>query len=166
MADQPVESERDPSELDDIADRDELRQRYYGLLQELRVVLPGVQVLAAFLLTAPFATRFTELDDLGRGAYFLGLVSALGSIITLLTPTVFHRVAERTARSARLEWGVRLTLAGVVLLVISLTSVTWCIVRFVFSTPLATAVAVAALATFAGLWLVLPKLVGHATNPS
>jgi Family of unknown function (DUF6328) len=51
-------SDEDTEDLDDVADREELRQRYYGLLQELRVVLPGVQVLLAFLLTAPFAQRF------------------------------------------------------------------------------------------------------------
>ena len=49
------------------ADREELRTRYQMLLQELRVVLPGVQVLMAFLQTAPFAQRFGDLDDLGRG---------------------------------------------------------------------------------------------------
>ncbi len=49
--------DRPASELDDRADREELRERYYGLLQELRVILPGVQVLVAFLLTVPFASR-------------------------------------------------------------------------------------------------------------
>lgn len=153
-------SERDASDLDDVADREELRQRYYGLLQELRVVLPGVQVLMAFLLTAPFASRFNELDGAGRDAYLVALVCALGSIICLLTPTVFHRVADRTARSARLEWGVRMTLAGVVLLAASLTSALWCIVRLVFGSTEAFVVAGAAVAAFAGLWLVLPLAVG------
>ena len=50
----------DPSanDLDDELDRDELRQRYYGLLQEVRVLLPGVQILVAFLLTIPFDCAF------------------------------------------------------------------------------------------------------------
>ena len=97
MADEQRSAERDAKELDDVADREELRKRYEMLLQELRVVLPGVQVLMAFLLTAPFAQRFDDLDDTGRRAYLVALVSALASTICLLTPTVFHRVADRTA---------------------------------------------------------------------
>ncbi len=55
----------DAQDLDDMADRDVLRNRYEVLLQELRASLPGVQILSAFLLTAPFSQRFDELDDLG-----------------------------------------------------------------------------------------------------
>jgi hypothetical protein len=161
MTDRSQESERDPSELDDVDDREELRQRYYGLLQELRVVLPGVQVLMAFLLTTPFASGFGDLDDAGRAAYFVALMSALGSIICLLTPTVFHRVADRTARGARLEWGVRMTLAGVALLAVALTSAAWCIVRLVYGTTLAHVVATVAVVMFLGLWVVLPLAVGR-----
>ena len=161
MADRSQESERDPSELDDLEDREELRQRYYGLLQELRVVLPGVQVLMAFLLTTPFASGFDDLDDAGRAAYFVALMSALGSIICLLTPTVFHRVADRTARGARLEWGVRMTLAGVALLALALTSAAWCIVRLVYGTALAHVVAIIAVVMFVALWIVLPRAVGR-----
>ena len=54
----------DAAELDDDRDRDELRSRYGMLLQELRVLLPGVQLLVAFLLTAPFAQGFERVDDL------------------------------------------------------------------------------------------------------
>jgi hypothetical protein len=164
MSRSSIESERDPSELDDVEDRDELRQRYYGLLQELRVVLPGVQVLMAFLLTAPFASRFDDLDRAGRAAYFVALMSALGSIISLLSPTVFHRVADRTARAARLEWGVRMTLAGLVLLALSLTSAAWCIVRVVYDTTEATVVAVVAIALFVALWVALPLAYGRQSN--
>lgn len=162
--DSHLDSERDAKELDDVADREELRQRYYGLLQELRVVVPGVQVLLAFLLTAPFAQRFDDLDDLGQRAYLVGLVGALGSIICLLAPTVFHRVADRRARAARLVWGVRLTIAGVILLAVSLTSATWTITRLVFGTAEATLVAIAALAAFVALWLIIPLAVGQRTR--
>ena len=167
MTDSSRESERDPADLDDVDDRDELRQRYYGLLQELRVVLPGVQVLMAFLLTTPFASGFGDLDDTGRAAYFVALMSALGSIVCLLTPTVFHRVADRTARTARLEWGVRMTLVGVGLLSVALTASAWCIVRLVYGTALANVVAAVAVASFIGIWVVLPLAVGAPDgNPS
>lgn len=155
-----AEGERPAQELDDVADRDELRRRYAMLLQELRVVLPGVQVLMAFLLTAPFAQRFSELDDLGRNAYLLALTSAMASTICLLSPTVFHRVADRTARRVRLIWSIRLAVVGIVLLAVALTAATWCITRLVFGTTEATVVAVGAITMFGVVWIALPLSVG------
>jgi MFS family permease len=164
VGDQYLSADREASELDDVADREELRSRYEMLLQELRVVLPGVQVLMAFLLTAPFAQRFTELDDFGRRTYLLALVSALASTICLLTPTVFHRVAERTARRARLVWSVRLAVAGFVFLALALTAATWGITRLVFGTAAATIVGIGAAAAFAAVWVVLPLTVGRSSR--
>jgi MFS family permease len=164
MDDEQRSADRDANELDDVADREELRRRYVTLLQELRVVLPGVQVLMAFLLTAPFAQRFADLDDLGRRSYLLALVSALGSTICLLTPTVFHRVAQRTARRARLVWSVRLAVVGFVLLAVALTAATWCITRLVFGSTEAMAVAVCAMAAFVVVWVVLPLSVGRSPD--
>jgi hypothetical protein len=161
---QETQSERDAGELDDVADREELRNRYEMLLQELRVVLPGVQVLMAFLLTAPFAQRFGDLDDIGRQAYLVALVAALGSTICLMAPTVFHRVAHRTARKARLVWGVRLALVGMVLLALALVAATWCIVRFLFGTAEATVVAAVAIALFGAVWVLLPLSVGRSSR--
>jgi hypothetical protein len=156
--------ERDAKDLDDVADREELRKRYAMLLQELRVVLPGVQVLMAFLLTAPFAQRFADLDDVGRRSYLVALASALGSTICLLTPTVFHRVAERTARRARLVWSVRLAVVGFVLLALALTAASWCITRLVFGTAAATVVAACAVVAFVAVWVILPITVGHSSD--
>jgi hypothetical protein len=161
MDDDQRAAERDAKQLDDVADRDELRKRYEMLLQELRVILPGVQVLMAFLLTAPFAQRFGDLDDIGRRAYLIALVSALGSTICLLTPTVFHRVADRTARRARLVWSVRLAVVGMILLALSLTAASWCITRLVFGTEAAMVVAICAVVAFVGIWVILPLSVGR-----
>lgn len=166
MVDDHDDSDLEARQLDDTTDRDELRRRYYGLLQELRVLLPGVQVLAAFLLTAPFGSRFVDLDDAGRTAYLVALVTAVASIITLMTPTVFHRVADRRARGARLQWGIRMTLAGIVLLATSLTSALWCITRLVFGSAAAAIVAAAVVTAFAALWLVLPLAVGRKSPTS
>ena len=125
-------SDKDTSELDDVADRDELRRRYYGLLQELRVILPGVQVLLAFLLTAPFAQRFVELDTAGKWAFGIALTCAMFSVLCLIGPVILHRLGERTARSARLWWSIRLTVVGLLLLGVALVSAMWGIARFVY----------------------------------
>jgi uncharacterized membrane protein len=152
------------SELDDDLDREELRSRYYGLLQELRVILPGVQVLLAFLLTAPFAERFPELSEAENFAYGLALIASFLSVICLLTPAVFHRVGERTARSARLRWSIRLTLTGLGLLAVALMSALWAVTDFVFASGWARGMFAVAIVSLVGLWIVLPMVVGHANS--
>src|SRR3954449_11271769 len=92
--------DRSLDELDDERDRDELRRRYYGLLQELRVLLPGVQILVAFLLTAPFAAAFKNLDEVGQYLYGISLGAGMLAVIFFVAPTVFHRVGPRRSRVA------------------------------------------------------------------
>ena len=149
-------SDGDSEDLDDLLDREELRQRHYGLLQELRVVLPGVQVLLAFLLTVPFARRFSELDVWGRRAFELALTSSMFSVILLLGPTFLHRLGERRARSARLQWSIRMLVVGIVLLGVSLVTAMWSVARFVFGTTTAWRLMIPVVVTMVGLWLILP----------
>lgn len=152
--------DRSASQLDDEADREELRQRYEVLLQELRIALPGVQVLLAFLFTVPFAERFGELDELGRDLFGVAMVSALLAVILLLTPTVIHRIGDRTARSARLVWGIRTVVCGLAMLALALLSALWCVSRYVFGDVTALLITGPAVAAFVLLWLVLPRFVG------
>lgn len=159
-ADQQLEAEvddRPTGELDDEQDRDELRRRYYGLLQELRVLLPGVQILVAFLLTAPFASGFSQLDELGRDLYGVALASGVMAVIVLVAPTVFHRVGPRQSRVDRLEWGVRLVRVGLVLFAVSLLSGVVLIWRFVFGGTPAVPVAALGAAAMLVIWVVLPR---------
>ena len=106
----------DATNLDDESDRSELRDRYYGLLQELRVVVTGVQVLLAFLLTAPFAQRFGELNETQQTWFGLALFCATCSVIAFVTPTAMHRLGKRTARGDRLAMSIVTTRIGMVLL--------------------------------------------------
>jgi MFS family permease len=149
-------SDEDTRYLDDVADRGELRERYYGLLQELRVVLPGVQVLLAFLLTAPFAAKFDQLDTWGHRSYGAALTSSMLSVALLLAPTFLHRFGERTARRDRLTWSIRLMVVGLVLLGVSLLTAMWGVARFVFGTSMAWVLVVPVGVVMAGLWIVLP----------
>jgi hypothetical protein len=156
-----LDREEDPSDedtkyLDDVDDRAELRDRYYGLLQELRVVLPGVQVLLAFLLTAPFAAKFDDLDDWGRRAYQVALTSSMLSVTFLLSPTFLHRFGKRTARRDRLLWSIRLMVVGLILLGLSLLTALWGVARFVFGDATAWELVVPVAITMLVLWIVLP----------
>jgi hypothetical protein len=148
--------DRSASELDDDLDREELHDRYYGLLQELRVLLPGVQILVAFLFTVPFASGFDQLDEVGRDLYGVALVSGILAVVFFTTPTVFHRVGSRRSRSRRLQWGIRATRAGLVLLAVSLLSGLVLVARVVLDPRLAVAVTVIVGVALLVMWVIIP----------
>lgn len=150
------DSEKRTSELDDVEHREELRRRYDMLLQELRVALPGVQILLAFLLTTPFSQRFAELDVWGRRAYAVALCTAMLSVISLLAPTILHRLGDRRARAARLLWGTRLIVVGLALLAVALMASMWGIARFVFATGTVWWLVTPVVVALVTLWLILP----------
>lgn len=135
---------------------EELRDRYRELLEELRVILPGVQVLFAFLLTAPFSSRFPDLDLVGRRGYFVALVGAAASTLLLLTPTAYHRLAPDADRARRLRIAVRLTVAGLATLGTAIVAALFVVTRFVFENTAATVVAGGLLLLGAVLWYGLP----------
>lgn len=154
-------TDRDLRSLDDHEDREELRNRYYGLLQELRVVLPGVQVLLAFLFAVPFAEGFTRLDSFGRAMFAIALLATLLAVICMLAPAAMHRFGERTARRARLMWSIRLTMAGLVLLAIALVSALWAVTRFIYGQGTALLVVVPVSLAIPALWWLLPMTIGR-----
>lgn len=133
-----------------------LRNRYQELLGEFRTAIPGVEVLLGFLLTAPFSSRFGDLDVLGRRIYLLALVTAAGSVVTLLLPTIYHRLAPQDLRERRIEIAVRALLAGLGLAGVAIVATALLVVRFIFD--LSTGIAVAAVLGLAmvGLWVLLP----------
>jgi hypothetical protein len=156
----------DAAELDDDRDRDELRSRYGMLLQELRVLLPGVQLLVAFLLTAPFAQGFDRVDQFGRVLYGVALTAGLLSVLAFTTPIALHRFGERSARSARLVLSIKATRTGIVFLGISLLSAFSVIARLVYG-PVWASLMIGLIAVGMALsWIVLPQLVHHRVVPA
>lgn len=156
----PVDDDVELSELDDIADREELRRRYYGLLQELRVVLPGVQVLLAFLLAVPFTDRFDEMDDLGRASFVTAILASLLAVVCFLTPAAIHRVGPRTARGDRLRWSIRLAMIGMACLAVALVGALWAVSSFVFNDLAALAITVPVAVLIPALWVLVPRHLG------
>jgi hypothetical protein len=144
--------------LDDENDRAEIRDRYYGLLQELRVVVTGVQVLLAFLLTVPFAQGFARLDESQRAWFGGALVSATLSVIAFVTPTAMHRYGKRTARGDRLAFSIAATRVGLFFFALAMLLSFGVVVDYLYagSTPVVLTVGVAAALLVA--WLVVPLL--------
>lgn len=129
------------------------------LLNELRVILPGVQVLFAFLLTVPFTQRFPQLTDLQTGVFFATLLCTAIATALLIAPSPHHRILWREGlREQRLQVGNVLTIAGLIFLVPAMVGVVFVISDLIFG--LGTAIVVTALLAlfFALLWFALPFL--------
>ena len=129
------------------------------LLQELRVALPGVQVLFAFLLTVPFTQRFKELTDFQEKLYFGVLICVSLSSVLLVAPTAGHRVLfRRQQKEFIVTIANDLALIGLLLLAIAMTGAIALISDFLFGSTTAIVTAVVMAAAFIGFWYAGPVL--------
>ena len=109
------------------------------LLNELRVILPGVQVLFAFLLTVPFTQRFLDLDDLETGVFFMTLLCTAVSTALLIAPSAHHRLLWRQhAKEETLVTSNRLTIAGLAFLALAMIGAIFLITDVLFGGVVAT----------------------------
>jgi hypothetical protein len=129
------------------------------LLNELRVTLPGVQVLFAFLLTVPFTQRFDQVNDLQKYAYVLALVCTAAGSALLIAPTPYHRIRFRDRDKERMI-GIanRLAIAGTVGLAVGMTSAVFLVTDFLFRSPLPAVLTASLAGLFAWFWYGLPLL--------
>ena len=132
------------------------------LLGELRVALPGVQVLFAFLLTVPFASGYDRLDPSDRRVYFAAvLLSALATIF-LIAPTAHHRMTFRQGVDIKervLMIANALTLAGTVVLALAMGAVVYVVTNVLYRSAMAAVVAAALVVLTSVLWFVVPIVV-------
>jgi hypothetical protein len=127
------------------------------LLQELRLALPGVQILFAFLLVVPFNNRFGDTDQLERDVWLAALLLALGAVACFIAPSAFHRMRFRQYDKERLvRSGTVLAVIGLAFLATALTASAFFVVGFVFSDVVASIVAAVAVGLLGGLWFALP----------
>jgi uncharacterized protein DUF6328 len=127
------------------------------LLQEVRVVQTGVQVLFAFLLTVPFSSGFTRITDFQRGAYFAALVGSAGASILLTAPTALHRVLFRLGQKEYMvELSNRLTLGGLVSTAVAMIAAMLLVSDVMFGLSAAIAIAVGTMIAFVVVWGLVP----------
>ena len=127
------------------------------LLNELRVVGIGVQVLFGFLLSMPFANRFVKLDPAQRDVYLATVVLAAVSIALLVAPVAYHRLLFRRHEKESL---VRVTnvlaVAGLVTVGLAVCSAVLLVTSFVAPGLRAVLITAAPGCVFAALWFALP----------
>jgi len=129
------------------------------LLQELRVALPGVQVLFAFLLTVPFTQRFRELTDFQEKLYFGILLAVALATALLVAPTIGHRILfRRQEKEYLVTVSNQLALVGLFVLAVAMCAVIALISDFLFSRTTMIVSTAATAVAFSGLWYAGPLL--------
>jgi amino acid transporter len=127
------------------------------LLNELRVALPGVQVLFAFLLILPFSNGFPKLGQLDRDIFFVAFIATAVSTVLLIAPSSYHRLRWRQHDKERmLVISNYLTIVGLAALAVAITATIFVITDFVFHRTLATAFTTIVAGLFLVFWYAIP----------
>ncbi|HNH85505.1 MAG TPA: DUF6328 family protein [Solirubrobacterales bacterium] len=127
------------------------------LLQELRIALPGVQVLFAFLLAVSFQQRFGGVTDFQQSVYFATLMLTGASTFLLIAPTAFHRVTFRQQQKERLvRLANRLAIAGLGCLGLAVIGAVTLVTDFLYGAAPTALAAGAFLVIATVLWVVIP----------
>ena len=137
--------------------KERLDRELVELLNELRVTLPGVQVLFAFLLSIPFTERFAKLTHLQRNIYFAAFIATALSSVLLMTPTAYHRLRWRQFdKEHMLRLSNVLAIIGIAFLAAAIALVVFVVTDLVFF-GIAAAVATGIVSGAAVLfWFIIP----------
>jgi hypothetical protein len=134
-----------------------LNRELKELNDELRIALPGVQVLFAVLLTVPFTNRFSEITETQRDAYFVAFLCATVASVLLIAPSVMHRIQWRRRDKERLiRTANTLALVGVTFLALAMTGVVFVVTDLLFDVTWAAIVAGGAAGLVVAVWYALP----------
>ena len=143
----------------DESEEERLDRNLLELLNELRVALPGVQVLFAFLLTVPFTQRFTTLTQTQEEVYYATLLATAASALLLIAPSAHHRINFRQQDKAYIVFlANKLTIAGLAFLAAAMSGVVWLISDVLYDSTETTIATVTTALSFAILWYVVPVI--------
>jgi hypothetical protein len=134
------------------------------LLNELRVALPGVQVLFAFLLAVPFARGWPRVTSFQKDVFFVAFLSTGVSSVLLIAPSAYHRLGFREEKKVEIvRMGNRFTIAGLFFLAIAIVSVVLLVTDYIFGSATAIGATAGVGALIVAFWIVVP-LAGRRRN--
>jgi hypothetical protein len=136
------------------------------LLNELRVALPGVQILFAFLLTVPFAQGFQRVTDTQRTLFYASLLATAVSTICLIAPTATHRLRfHQSDRAYVIETANKYTIAGLFFLGAAIILAVAMVTDFIYDHWIVWAAPTAVAILLASFWFVRPLLRSESSGP-
>jgi hypothetical protein len=153
----PSQTGPSPDAKSDETERQRHNRQLIELLNELRIALPGVQVLFAFLLVVPFSTGFGRASHLDRNVYFVTLACTAISAAFFMAPSAYHRIVWKQGEKRRLlHTSNKFTIIGLVFLALAMVGVILLTSDYMFgSTTVFLATAGIAVLLF-GLWFAFP----------
>lgn len=153
MADPERAQDRRTRKESDEELKERLEREHTELLNELRSLIPGAEVLFGFLLAIRFTGQFDDLDRVQRAVYYSTLVSTALALVFFLAPAAYHRIRFREGdKGYMLRKGNREAIAGTVATALALTGVLFVVTDLVYGRFEAVVVAVAFFALIAWLW--------------
>jgi O-antigen/teichoic acid export membrane protein len=134
-----------------------LNQEWEELLEELRVVLPGTEVLFAFLLSLPFTSRFGQVANSDKTVYFIAFLAAAVATLLLMAPSAQHRLLwRRHQKNDQLLVATRLAIAGTLSLAVAVVSVVFLITNLLYDSALPAVITAGVIGMIAWLWYLQP----------
>jgi hypothetical protein len=151
---------------DDHAKRD---RQMIELLNELRVALPGVQILFAFLLTVPFAQGFRRVTPTQKTLFYAALLATAVSTVLLIAPSATHRLRfHKSDRAYLIETANKYLIAGLVFLAVAIVLALVMITDVLYNGAAVFAFPAAVAVLLLGLWFVRPLVrtaLGRSSGP-
>jgi Family of unknown function (DUF6328) len=142
---------------DEQRSKEDLNRELIELLNELRVALPGVQVLFAFLLAVPFANGWRRVTELQKDVFFFSFLCTAVATALLIAPSAYHRLRWREHdKEHMLVTANRLTIAGMAMLALAISGSVFLITDILFDLWQAALVTALIGVVFASLWYGLP----------
>jgi hypothetical protein len=152
-----VDDQRESSAGNRETRKERIDRELIELLNELRVALPGVQFLFAFLLIVPFQQKVDRITEFQRDVYFVALLSAAIATALLIAPAAQHRVLFRQKeKESLLRRSHRSAFAGLLVLAVAICSALLLVVDVLFSRTQAWATAGVVGALFLWWWVLVP----------
>jgi Family of unknown function (DUF6328) len=152
-----MEGSTHPATGRDETEKERVDRNLQEMLGELRVALPGVQVLFAFLLVVPFNQGWTNITSFQRTLYLVTLLLTAASTICLIAPTVHHRIEFRKQQKDEIvKLGNRIVIVGLTLLALAMTGAVLLVTDVIYGTGTTVAVAAGAVLAFGVLWYLVP----------
>lgn len=152
--------------MGDESDTQRLNRELIELLNELRVALPGVQVLFAFLLAVPFQQRFSLVTPFQKNVYYATLCCAFVASVLLIAPSALHRLNFRAHDKERIvHTGNLLAIAGIGVLGLAMTGVVMLISDVLFGATATIVSTIVASILLTLLWGLLPLSLRRRLSP-
>ncbi len=144
---------------DEETEKERIEREYCELLDEIRIALPGGEVMLGFLLTAPFSDRFSNLTEAQKIVYLVSLLCVAAATALLLAPSAYHRIRFRTGDKPWItRRGNLLVIAAMVVMVPGISGTMFVVTDVIFARLAAALVSGGTAMFLVGLWFAVPLL--------